>query len=336
MKNTDLNQIKTIIDNLDFENDQHIRLKRNQQIYAFSHRPEAGDTDLLIGLTNIIYSEFYTVGTVPYQPTNGKKTKEKSSQENQLMMAEFITKLQKANQTEERLDRDWRVDANVSGGILYTTKGNNRVQVQPGEYVKGQTPGLVHLFQRKEHLANDEVFYFVFGTTRAEADVAGLVRLYFNVKPDGGVALVKGLSTLFNRYQIPFQFKCLNQPDLYLRSDAAVLYLNKSYCRFALEILHLMRKELKPHLRPGIPYFTKKLAPGIAFAENPANPKESFGMSRSRMIAEGIVQAYEQGLSKTKWLSLINQNFKKYQLEPGQLYLNAKAHYPYDLTSLKF
>ena len=47
------------------------------------------------------------------------------------------------------------------------------------------------------------------------------------------------------------------------------------------------REELAEHLRPDTPLFTKQLAPGLGFAEDPGDGG-SFGMHRCRLLAEAI------------------------------------------------
>ena len=49
---------------------------------------------------------------------------------------------------------------------------------------------------------------------------------------------------------------------------------------------------MSPHLDIMAPALTKRLAPGLGFAEDPGGD-ESFGQYRCRQLAEGIVRAYE-------------------------------------------
>ena len=102
-----------------------------------------------------------------------------------------------------------------------------------------------------------------------------------------------------------------------------------------MQVMTEFYDEIKPHLNAGVPYFTKKLAPGIAFAENPPQENESFGQSRSRIIAEAIVQAYENQVDKKEWLKLILQNIKKNGMDPDHFHLNADSHYPYQFSNFQ-
>ncbi len=53
-----------------------------------------------------------------------------------------------------------------------------------------------------------------------------------------------------------------------------------------------MRAGLTP--RPSVPAFTRRLGSGVAVADDPAAP-ESFGESRCRLLASGILRAHEAG-----------------------------------------
>ena len=55
-----------------------------------------------------------------------------------------------------------------------------------------------------------------------------------------------------------------------------------------------LRAEVREHLQPPTPLLTLKLHDGIGLAEDPATG-ESFGMSRSRLIAQAIWDAYARG-----------------------------------------
>ena len=54
-----------------------------------------------------------------------------------------------------------------------------------------------------------------------------LVRLYWHIGPDGTLPMVRELVSRFNRFQVPFRFKCLAYPELYTRFDAAVLFVGR-------------------------------------------------------------------------------------------------------------
>ena len=60
------------------------------------------------------------------------------------------------------------------------------------------------------------------------------------------------------------------------------------------DTLGTVYSRLKSELKDQTPALTKLLAPGLAMAEGPGSG-ESFGMSRSRLIAQAIWDAYVRG-----------------------------------------
>jgi hypothetical protein len=75
--------------------------------------------------------------------------------------------------------------------------------------------------------------------------------------------------------------------------------------------------------------FTRPLAPGIGFAENPFSSAESFGTSRCKIIAQGLVNAWKDKQPKEVWMDFILQNIQKNFLRPEAMYLNPNSKYPY-------
>ena len=119
-------------------------------------------------------------------------------------------------------------------------------------------------------------FYFAFGETLPDQqDEASPVRLYWNVQESGVLELVRCVTRELNRFQIPFRFKCLTRAGLYVRSDAAVLYVAKRLYRVVAELLADSYQRLAGQLRADTPLFSKPLAPGLGLAEIPATAKAS-------------------------------------------------------------
>jgi hypothetical protein len=126
-----------------------------------------------------------------------------------------------------------------------------------------------------------------------------LVRLYWNSTPEGTLALMRWVTSGLNRSRIPFRFKTLNDPRLFPRCDAAVLYVPQDQIPLVHEVASWVHRRVARHLHHAVPALTKPLAPGVGLAESPPDG-ESFGMSRCRLIAEGLVRAYESGRSDAR------------------------------------
>ncbi len=143
-------------------------------------------------------------------------------------------------------------------------------------------------------------FYFAFGEAPADQqEDFGIVRLYWNVTAGGAAELTGALTRALNRFAIPFRFKCPSLPDLYDRTDAAVLYIAKRHYRVAAALLADVYRAVRPSLMSTTPLFSKPLADGLGFAEDPKTG-ESFGSSRCRLVAEAVCSAHRRGVDSAE------------------------------------
>ena len=275
-------------------------------------------------LTNLIYQHFYCVGETPTSTGAGPANES------------FVDALSCHNHTIERFDAPWTVETVDTAGTIYATKGNTRRMLYAGEFVydtpkRGPVqPGdTLRLLLHPEHRDAQSGFYYVFGQTPGDDAVTLQTRLYFHILPEGSAQLVSWVTQTLNAYHVPFQFKCLNHPDLYGRSDSAVLYVQKPYVSLVLDLLTDVLPQLKPYLLPAVPLFTRPVAPGISFAESPPNPAESFGTSRCGLLAQGIAKAIENGQSADSYAEAIGMVFKQIGLSLEHPYRNPASHYPY-------
>ncbi|HLY99621.1 MAG TPA: T3SS effector HopA1 family protein [Candidatus Angelobacter sp.] len=224
----------------------------------------------------------------------------------------FHVRLSQANGSRDRWEPGWTIHQLGQGGMIFVHKGERHRAVQPGEFAgAGMAPQpnqMVSLQVLRESFQLQPGFYFVFGETISDQyDDFSMVRFYFHLKPEGAPLLIKKLTTDLNLFQIPFRMKCLTDPAQYVRSDSAVLYVSRRFFRITAALLAPLAEA--PWLRPATPFFTRKLAPGLAVAEDPGNG-ESFGMHRCRMVAEGVVDAWLQGTqSPEARMAAVRQRF---------------------------
>jgi hypothetical protein len=157
------------------------------------------------------------------------------------------------------------------------------------------------------------------------ADV-GAGRIYFNITPFGAIALMENLTQQLNAAAIPFNFQVLHNPYAYGRYDSGVL-------SFECEDYPLVRKVLQPvygkyqsHFHQEIPLFTKFLAPGLGLAEEPNHKfaaQESFGMNRCQIVANALLEVWEQGNNSTEArMRGIHQHFAQFGINLQHPYLN--------------
>lgn len=282
-------------------------------------------------LQQLIYKEFYMADR---ERSNGKEVGPHNDPPTP--PDDFLQRLRTANSSRERWDRGWMVDSIDMNGSLHVKKGNFSRHAYSGEFIKEsfahrstEKNDSLKLLVRNEHWEKDDVFYFVFGETLAEDQYEWLARFYFNLAPEGSPPLIRAICRGFNRYFIPFQFKCLNHPHLYSRTDAAVLYFDRRYFTIGYEILSGIYRALARQFRSACPLFTLRIAPGFAFAENPPDPAESFGSSRSRLIARAVVAAFNEARDKQTWIQAVSGTIRQNGYDLNSFYLNPGSHYPY-------
>ncbi len=281
-------------------------------------------------LQGVLYSHFYS-----------NSNSLAAAQTNEQWFSEtlaFTDTLATANRSEERFDRGWAIQHIDMAGQITARKGNLVRILHPGEFLNdsgfGHKPVAgesVRIYCRKEHREPGTGFYYVFGNHPGEDNHTQLVRLYFNIKPEGAALLVQEISTQLNQYQLPFSFKCLNHPAWYTRRDSAVLYVEKRYSDMVFQLVTGIYNRLKKYMEPSVPLFSKKLARGLAFAENPLNEQESFGTHCCKMITQGMMAAFNKKIPHDKWVNEIKYAIEQVHHYPNweQLYLNPGSVYPY-------
>ena len=158
------------------------------------------------------------------------------------------------------------------------------------------------------------------------------VRLYWNIKSTFVTLFVKDVTEQLKSAGIPFHFKILNDPYLYPRADAAVLYIKKIYLEKSINILLPIYQRLKKSFNHDTPLFAKRLSYGISLAEDPSNNKqnESFGKNRCRIFAEAICNIYMKNLQGQEKIAEVYDHFKRLGLDFDRPYLNPSSTDNYD------
>jgi hypothetical protein len=251
--------------------------------------------------------------------------------------------LSEANATRERWDAGWQVYQVLPSGQVMAHKDGRTRALWPGEFLSTDAPGMalrpgmnLSVFFMRETRTMQPGFYFAFGEAQAgELDNFSLARLYWNVRAEGAVPLMRSVTRGLNRFQVPFRIKCLTNTAFYTRNDPAVLYVDKRFYRITARVLANIYEEVARHLRPDAPLFTKPLAAGLALAEEPYTG-ESFGMQRCRILAEGLLSAHARGLrDEAARLEEVERHFAAYGLTLEAPYLNPRSIDQYEFTLVR-
>ncbi|MCG9889917.1 MAG: T3SS effector HopA1 family protein [Thermosynechococcaceae cyanobacterium MS004] len=168
-----------------------------------------------------------------------------------------------------------------------------------------------------------------------DLDTVLLLNIYFNLAPEGALALMEALTTALNPLRIPFS---LNVPVDEIDCDypdAIVLTLRKVDYHRVQPILREIYQKQQAHYRPKTPLFTKFLAPGLALAEQPLQTftaQESFCLNRYQVVAEGLVTAWRQHKSDAaERRRAIYHSFSACQISLEYPYLNPGSEDRYGL-----
>jgi hypothetical protein len=122
---------------------------------------------------------------------------------------------------------------------------------------------------------------------------APLLRLYLNVgAADVGLAVAALAASLAER-QTRFSMKCPGTPNGFARADALVVYLNRADWQSCADPLLRALGVSAIRLRSGTPAMTRRLADGIAVADDPGDG-QSYGQSRCAILAPALAQVLVQ------------------------------------------
>jgi len=289
-------------------------------------------------LSAVIYSAFYVEGRVH---SKGMKSWESHHQvPNQGGRDAFIDELSAHNHSSDGVDASWRVYALDPQGNAFVEKNGDVRQLIPNSYEMANPTEtalnvntLVNIKRTKEYREAQPTFYHV-NSEALMPTGEEIGRFYWNIEAEGAKYLVEQVSQLFNHYRVPFMFKCTNHPELYTRSDGAVLYVSRKQFRIATQLIKKMMVKLKPFLKKEVPLFSRRLCDGLSYAEDPGL-NQSFGMSRSEIIAEGIVNAYYlRRNNKSAQFGEILNAFKEHGLDINHPYLKPNSHWDYNFNFL--
>ena len=252
--------------------------------------------------------------------------------------------LARANTTREAIDYGWRAEQAVAEGYLLARKAGAARRFRPGQYLTLRGPGAkvengepVRILVSPGAADIQDGFYHALGETVSDYDeFEDLVRFYWNISAAGAAPLMESLTREFNRFGVPFRFKCGQVPEVYERRDAGVFYVHRRYYPIAVQLVERLHAGAASWVRDGVPLFTRPLARGLGLAEDPG---ESFGKNRCAILSECM--AATRGQTPEDRLSDLRRRFAARGLSLDAPWLNSGAGlhtrpdpYPYPFRGL--
>ncbi|MDZ8090999.1 MAG: T3SS effector HopA1 family protein [Nostoc sp. DedQUE05] len=244
---------------------------------------------------------------------------------------EFYDRLHKSNTGEGYFDPGWSVLRQESDGSLAVTKGGLTLHIERDRHLQlteqSASVGNIVAIRMPRNLVQNG-FYMAVSDAGPDTHPQ-IVRVYFNLTPEGAIAVMESLTRQLNQIKIPFTFKVLYNPSDYGRYDSGVLYFEKTNYEAIRQVLKNVYAENQSHFRTEVPLFTKLLAPGLALAEEPDckfAAVESFGMNRCQVVANGLLEARATGdESPQSRMAAIHQHFSLLGIDWQHSYLNANS-----------
>ena len=241
----------------------------------------------------------------------------------------FVHQLSISNKSHGYFDENWKIDSInkdkmlVSGsmGKFYISfKNDNEKYIS--EYKRPKIGQDIKIHTSKEMFNISPGFYMVNGDKSIDKD-AQILRFYWNIKPDGAIKLIHNITTILNKINLPFKLKIVNDPARFTRCDSAVLYVEKKNYFLILPTLQKIHNKIYFYMKDLTPSFTKKIAKGLAIAEDPGiSTNESFGTNRCRILAEGLVKIFEaNNLESSEQINIIINCFKENNINLEKPYL---------------
>jgi hypothetical protein len=296
--------------------------------------PDLQNKYLSLQLRGLIYSIYYNGAIKPTKTDNAQTPNLALNQnlENNTFLGvdlAFYDRLHENNRGKGYWSYGWQVVKQETDGTLAVQRDGLTLHVEQNEDILLSTSGgkLVAIKLPKNLVQNG--FYMAVADAGVSQQRQKLVRVYFNLVPEGAVAIMDSLTTHLNAIPIAFTFKALYNPSEYGRYDSAVLYFEKNEYEKVHPVLELVYAKQRSHFQEQVPLFTKPIAPGLAIAEEPDhkfNEQESFGTHRCQIVADGLIDAWQQGNNTPDGrIASILQHFSLQKITLQRPYLNANS-----------
>jgi class II lanthipeptide synthase len=245
----------------------------------------------------------------------------------------FVEELSSANCGTGSWEPGWRIETIEPDGTLVVANQRDDLTLwaHPEQFSSANAPlgvgsiGRLHVGKELREMLPG--YYTALGN--ADQSVADdgtsveTLRLYWHLTAEIAATWMRELTHRLNAANVAFRAKVLSVPVAYFRADAGVLYLARSDFGRTERLLPELHRTVARHLRPATPMFTKRLARGLAVAEDPGDGR-SFGQHRCELVAEGLVRAFERGrTSAAARTDAVAQRFAEEGLDVTKPWLNS-------------
>lgn len=274
----DVTQVAAFVENAGFLPDGRPHL------YGLPLPPRAydaasSDGPAIDALAWALYENRY-VNPAPYHSRPGEFLEKR-------LRAEFTNALENANQGTGTLSSGWTAIGQNGDKLEIEHQDGRKITVYPKEFSNGTILG-----PRGSREVQAGWYYAISNAPMPAMSKTPMVRLYWSVSAQGAIPLMKAATHALNDANQPFAMKFLQEPQAYVRSDSAVLYIPDTAWLASRHAVKSVYGQVQQYLRKRQPRFTLELAPGLGLAED--QNAQSFGMTVSRLAARSLWQHRDQ------------------------------------------
>jgi hypothetical protein len=242
----------------------------------------------------------------------------------------FVAGLRQADGGRQRWECGWRREPSSSDSLVVTSLLDGvRVRCAPGQVrpIDARPGQEVEVAFPTERRFVSPGFYLTVGlagngTGSAVRPRGEVLRWYLNVPAASAGPLLRPLIERLDEARIAFTVKTLNDPAQHPRPDAVVLYTDRSLAHAVSPVLQASLAASGVALRDPVPAFTRRLASGVAIADEPTcrRPALSFGQHRSLLLVRGVLAAGVGADLASRWAA-VSAEFTAAGLDPSRPHL---------------
>ncbi|MBF2015411.1 MAG: hypothetical protein IGS23_09470 [Rivularia sp. T60_A2020_040] len=252
---------------------------------------------------------------------------------------QFYNRLHEHNHGKGYCDGDWQILRIEPDGSLAVTKGGLTLHVEENHLESNTSTNriddLIAIRLPKNRLNNG--FYLAVSNLgqKHQNDLSNNLSddentsIFFNLNPQGAIALMDSITQQLNIREIPFSFQVPHHPLGCSRYDSGILNFQRQDYPIIQKLLKNIYTEHQSYFQLETPLFTKFLAPGLSLAEQPVEKplnKQSFGVNRCQIIANALFTAWEKGIdSPSEKVDIIHQHFACKLVDLERPYLNPNS-----------
>lgn len=254
--------------------------------------------------------------------------------QHELQPADVLAELQRANPTRARWS-SWVAEQVLPDGSVVARRRQLRRTHLAGTFISYDAPlgrvavgsRIAVLSPRESNVIQAGYYHCISETPWGKSESARVARFYFHAHGETMAVLLSRVARLLNSFAIPFQAKCNILARVFPRADSVTIFTPWQRSEAFARILMAHPEAWSGLLGDATPLFALRLAPGVAFAEDPGTG-DSFGMALCGLVADGLLDAWRQAcLTVSDRAAAIGRRFVTSGIDLDHPYVRANSQW---------